>query len=562
MKRLLIFMALILLSTASLHAANAPRIIQCGVDPLSVKPGEAFTIYADVADADGFSNIDKVGLMADDQLLMLIPRSFNDLSRFEQTVTMPESVSSATYTLGMLALDNQLNTSDLTYFTFSVTDSTPSVELISPENGTTVDCQGMTVFEWLPFVDNSGGYIFALDMLNGMRITVTLPAQVTSLPVPGIIWSLIPDGQYFWQVGVVAKDGGEPYAWSDLRSFFVACEEFSPTEIFGRVMEKNEEDMTLLVQTRECPDGSRNILIQVTHQTIIMGEEGGILTFEDIELGARIFAMGAIENDVFTAHEIHISQHHQPPAEDHLDGDVIAVDLEQQTITVQGREHHGESVIQVTEDTQIVSSEGPISLEDVTIGDHLAAIGEWDGEFFMATYIMVQSVNPPHEEDLVIGTIVEMFPDAMQFSVTSAENSPENIIVQVTEMTHIMGHHQPLEFGDLDSGMQVRVVGSYDSDLFIARFVSVEDEPGPPDPPQDHVAGEVVMVDVDAMTCEIIAGHDNNPDRITVQANDETQIQGGMGPMTFSDIEVGMHILVIGQLNENFILAEVICIQH
>ena len=55
-KTILWLLAMVFISVSAM-AGTAPQIIRCGIDPVTIHPGEDFTIYADVADSDGFSDI-------------------------------------------------------------------------------------------------------------------------------------------------------------------------------------------------------------------------------------------------------------------------------------------------------------------------------------------------------------------------------------------------------------------------------------------------------------------------------------------------------------------------
>lgn len=563
MKKLMFVMMCLMVSFVSVQAGSAPRIVQCGVEPGTVMPGDTFILYADVADADGFSDISHVALLVDGRPVFQLPQSETDPSRFVQSFEMPENVTPATFTLSLAAWDADNLSSQATYFTFSIGEDSPAVQLVSPEDGQVVDCHGMTVFEWMPFDSSIAGYVFALDLIDGNRITVNLPAGFTSIPVPGQLWSMLPDGQYFWQVGVFSKESAEPYAWSEIRSFYVECGSQFPSEVFGEVVEKDEAAGTFLLRTRECPHHHGEVLIQVTDETIILDADGQSVTFDAIEIGMRLLATGAFDGDVFVAQEIHLAHHHHPPSGDRVAGDVVAVNLDTQTILIHSADRAVDLTVYVTEETIIIGPEGPMELDAIRIGDHLLAEGLWEGEMFIAVHVRIHTDEPPHgEEDSVIGLIADIYPDTMQITIAPSHNSPEEVLVQVTDTTRILSHHGPMSFDDLESGQEVIAVGHYENELLIAEEIMVRDHHEPPDPPSDHVFGTVVTIDVAALSCEITCENGNGPGRIVVQATEDTRVMNRMEPAAFADIEVGMNIFVQGEMNENVIFAEVICIQQ
>ncbi len=116
MKKMLMLLAAILMPIIALSAGTAPRIIQCGIDPVTIRPGENFTLFADVADPDGFSDVAEVNLLVSNKVVLKIPQTPADSSRFAQMFTMPESVDVGTYTLSMVAVDSKHASSDVSFF--------------------------------------------------------------------------------------------------------------------------------------------------------------------------------------------------------------------------------------------------------------------------------------------------------------------------------------------------------------------------------------------------------------------------------------------------------------
>ncbi|MBN1295517.1 hypothetical protein JXA80_01975 [bacterium] len=537
MKRFVMVSMMMIALVSMCWADSAPRIVQCGVTPVSVEPGESFTLYADVSDADGLSDVNRVGLLAGDELVMMVPPSDTG-GRFAVTYTMPQNVAPGTFTLSMIAADTKDQVSGVTYFTFSITADSPAVELLMPDDGEEVDCQGLTIFEWAPFSDEIGGYAFALYLTEGVRVVAFVPSQITSLPVPGALWSLIPDGTYFWQVGVVPKDGGEPYAWSELRSFNVACTHPWPTDVFGEVVEKDDANRTLLVRGMR-DSGPHGITVQVTDGTIIHGANGELVQFEDIRVGDVIFAVGEVTGDVFVAMEIWIEQAPPGPGEEVL-GEVIGIDLEKSRLTVMDRHPGMEVVIQVTEETIILNAFGPITLADVQLGDIANAFGAWEGDRFIATEIFIIDDPGPGPGDHYHGIIDAIDPDAMTFDLVFDDHGAmETIIVQVTEATFFDGPLGPLTFDDLEIGLEADVAGLWQEEMFVAEFVWLYTDPTPPGPQPMVVDGVIMAIDPNAWTLAVECNHDHH-EQVVIQVTPDTFILSLTGPISFSDLTVGM----------------------
>ncbi|MCD4653885.1 DUF5666 domain-containing protein, partial [bacterium] len=491
MKRFTIYTILMLMLASVALAGNAPRIVQCGIDPVTVNPGQDFTLFADVADLDGLSDVSMVGLLSGDDFLMLVPKSEAVSGRFEVTYMMPETAGSGTYTLSMAAVDTENNVSDITYFTFKIADEGPVVDLISPDDGVLIDCQGLTIFEWAPFQGDIGGYAFALNLTEGVQVVVNVPADVTSLPIPGVLWSMMPDGDYFWQVGVLPKDGGEPYAWSELRSFTTECNNPWPGEVFGVVVEKDAALQTLLVRSN-WDRGPNGVTVQVTENTVIWGAMGEIATFDDILVGKAIFAIGEFQQRIFIADEIFIEGHQPPPPGDEVFGHVLEVDLQEETILVHCQQPGYDVLIKVTEETVILGEYGPITLADILVEDFLNAFGDWDGDLFLATEIFVMSPHGP-PGDYYYGVIDAIDQNAMTFDLLFDDHGAMDLItVHVTNETILESINGPIEFADLEVGFEADVSGMWEGDIFVAMYVLVFDGSQPPPPGQ--LAGTIVEV--------------------------------------------------------------------
>ena len=85
MKFLTIFLTAVFFAAGSLAA---PQIISSGVEPVTVQPGESFTLYAEVASSEGFADVLGVAMFLDDMYLLILPES--DIpGRYEISFVMP-----------------------------------------------------------------------------------------------------------------------------------------------------------------------------------------------------------------------------------------------------------------------------------------------------------------------------------------------------------------------------------------------------------------------------------------------------------------------------------------
>ncbi|MBN1551233.1 hypothetical protein JW979_07180, partial [bacterium] len=408
MKRFLILMFALMLVSGNVLGASAPYVVSCGVDPVNVKPGEDFTLYANVADADGLTNIDMVGLLYNNELLMTLPKS--DIpGRYQISYQMPETAPATTLTLSVAAMDKHGFVSPIKAFVFTISDptSSPSVTLISPDDGAVLDCEAETVFAWqAPDDFEFVAYAFAFYLNEGQEMIVPLPAEMNQFSVPGFLWQLLPDGTYYWKVGMITEFGTDPVGWSELRSFTTECNHPWPTEIMGAVVEIDAENHQLTVASR-WNHGPRLTTVQVTDETMIYGPDGELIPFEQIQLGDFAFCTGEFQNEVFIANEIYIETNPNPPG-DMVQGRVVEIDPIARMVFIGCQDAGGETVpVQVTEDTIILSDQGPITFEEIQVGMHAHATGEWSGAIFVAAELFVRDGNnPPPPGDQVGGEIV------------------------------------------------------------------------------------------------------------------------------------------------------------
>jgi hypothetical protein len=130
------------------------------------------------------------------------------------------------------------------------------------------------------------------------------------------------------------------------------------------------------------------IPVQVTPETIIMGEQGPMM-FEDIQIDMFAFGMGEWQGDLFVAFELYIEGGHQPPPPPPgiVEGNIEDIDYETHMLFIGCC---GAVVpVQVTEMTELMGEQGPITFDDIVVGMYAMAMGTYEGDILIADHIMV-----------------------------------------------------------------------------------------------------------------------------------------------------------------------------
>ncbi len=544
MKKLLFLLFISALLIPGVIAESNPQIVKCGISPVTIHPGENFTIYADVLDPDGFHDIHTVGLLYQNQFLLALPEG-NRPGHFEVSYTMPQDATHGTFQLAVAAVDQSFQASSLVNFAFSIAGkNADTVNLLSPEEAYTVDCTADTVFSWTPPAGvDFDAYAFAFYM-DGQELIVPMPDSVTEFAVPGMLWQMIPDGTYYWKVGLFTDMASEPSFWSELRSFNVHCNNEWPT-VEGTVVDIDASARILYLSND--PAATDRTPVQITDTTEIFGNMGPI-NFDDIQIGMYAAALGEWTGDVFTATQLFVDDGHGPGPGDYVEGEIVNIDAAAKILYLAGSyQNSGDLIaVQVTDDTQIFDRMGPMAFEDIQVGMFAAAQGEWTGDTFTAVQLFVDDGHGPGPGDYVEGEIVNIDPDAkILYLAGSNPGSADQIIVQITDYTEITGNMGPMAFEDIQVGMYAAAQGEWNGDTFTAVLLFVDDDPGPG--PGDSVVGEIVEIDAAAKILYLSGGYQNSGDRIPVQVTDDTDIFGNSGPMTFEDIEIGMFAAAEGE---------------
>ncbi|GEM_PF-3876163 len=556
MKRFLTISLMAVLMTATMGFAAAPSIVRCGVDPVNVVPGQAFTVYADVSDSDGLSDVSTVGVIYNNQLVLTLPATETP-GRYEAHFVMPANASSGTFSLMMAAADASSMISPFLQFSFGILGGgDPGVELLSPEEGYTVECEGPTEFAWAPYAGNGGiaAYTFSLFTPDGLQYTSELPPVLTSFTVPGHVWHLLPDGTYYWQVGVLETFGGEPIALSELRSFNVSCTEPMPHEVFGRVVALDAELGQITIASR-WHHGPETVTIQVTDETALLNAAGEIITFDQIVEGQFAFATGEFVEELFFATQVIIEGEPGPGPADHVGGRITAIDAEARSIMITPREcpENGSMepvTVQVTDETRIMGHHGEeLTFEDLVIEMFALAIGTFDESgVLVADEIQVADVpGPGPGDDHVRGIIVQIDAEnSILYVEANDHREGVQIAVQITENTELTGPEGPITFDQIQVDMILAAVGTWQEEILIAQHAHVM--PGsPPGPgPSDHVYGLIAAIDADN---HIVTLGRNCPDGQTVAVliTEETVLTDETGPITFDALEVGMEAMAMGE---------------
>ena len=154
MKKSIVFILMAMLLSTTILAATQPKIVQCGIEPKNVKIGDDFSIFADVVDKDGFSDISKVGIFHNNNIILELEKS-GIPGRYQSTFNMPVGAETGTYTLQMTATDLLGQSSIVQPFVFTIINpfNTEPVTINSPEDGASLGLQRY----YLVFLDRSGG---------------------------------------------------------------------------------------------------------------------------------------------------------------------------------------------------------------------------------------------------------------------------------------------------------------------------------------------------------------------------------------------------------------------
>ncbi|MBN1356989.1 hypothetical protein JXA40_12075 [bacterium] len=559
MKKTVLFMVMLAMLSFTGYAASTPRIISCGIDPVTITPGGDFTIYADVADPDGLKDIREVGIVYGNDLILDLPAG-SIPGRYEVSFTLPGDAGPGRYTLAMQALDLNGSESDIQFFSFAISDPGESsqVQLTAPEDGTDVECNGQTTFAWqAPEGVEFQAFAFGLYLPDGQELVIPLPAFMTEFTVPGALWRLLPDGTYFWNVGMIPEMGSEPIGWSEMWSFNVDCNQPWPTEVFGRIIEIDLEAQTLVLSSR-WHHGPDLITVQVTEETIIYNQMGEVIPFDQVNIGDFAFCNGEFVQELFMATEIFIEGDPQPP-QDHVCGIVTEIDAQARIIYL-NPELDGDLIpVQVTEDTLIMGRFGPMTFEEIQLEMLARAIGEWQETVFVATELYLRDgQQPPPPGDQVGGIIENIDYQAMMLYLNPDAAGGDLIPVQVTEDTVIMHHGEPFAFEDIQIGMMALAMGEWQAEVFLAAHLCVSESPPPPPPPPGHVEGMITDIDAAAQILYIGCQQQSIP----VQVTPATILIGEQGPIEFGDIQIGMHAMAHGIFEGDVLIADEIFVFH
>jgi hypothetical protein len=153
---------------------------------------------------------------------------------------------------------------------------------------------------------------------------------------------------------------------------------------------------------------------------------------------------------------------------DHLSGVIESIDYD--AMTLQLATADDVVAVQADEETmiRIAPSHEMAEFGELEVGMMAAIAGDYEDEIFVAFRIMVRG---EFSCEMFHGTITEIDYDAMTFLLVGEEI--EDTFVQVTEDTRIKGHHETLEFTDLEDDMEVVVAGEFDEDVLMAAVVKV-----------------------------------------------------------------------------------------
>jgi len=158
----------------------------------------------------------------------------------------------------------------------------------------------------------------------------------------------------------------------------------------GQIIDIDPDAQTLTLASHWENDPNQ-VIVQVTDDTMIYGDNGEPMEFSDIQLQDFAFCIGEFQQEIFYASEIYIERNPGPPPPgDTVQGQIIDIDPDAYILFI-GRCQGETAPVQVTEETVLMDENGPIAFGDIEIGMHAIAAGEWTGDIFTATEVFVHS---------------------------------------------------------------------------------------------------------------------------------------------------------------------------
>ncbi|MCB2156169.1 hypothetical protein KQI84_14930 [bacterium] len=317
-------------------------------------------------------------------------------------------------------------------------------------------------------------------------------------------------------------------------------------EISGNISRINPNEGRLVVAGRP---------VQVTPETAIIGPNGGLLEFGDLQVGMFVTVRGVVNpgTNYIVAFEIELEDPICP--EVHLNGPIMDFLVTTQDNLVGGM-IVGEENVLIAWDTRLIDHETnePLEISDFQIGDWVHVEGCLDGAGNIMANVVVRLAGEPGEpcpqNSIYFGTIDSI--DESNMAIDS-----DGILVVINPDTVLLdSERNPITFGDLTVGADFRVVGWLTSEAAISACELRLLEPVAPPAQPDHIRGRIVSIDAAAKT--LLIGE------TTVQVVEATQIISRKGePLNFADLQVGQLVDVAGQrASTGVLVAQLIKVQE
>lgn len=378
-----------------------------------------------------------------------------------------------------------------------------------------------------------------------------------------------------------------------------------PEQIAGVIVEINATDhmLTVVVGVPGGPwdpvvpesherEPVKLVNVKVTENTIIQGQDGQALTFEELRVGMTIEAVGRFEGDVLIADRIRVLG--GPPEVVPFAGIIREKDDASRILVLEYPRPLGDDTgvelpplrIKVTEDTQIEDASGnPLTWIDLAIGQFIRGEGKPipEEQLIVAHWIRVGETPPPSPPSVVVGRITDIHPESRSFilAVGDASGGGSGGGTPPTGGWHPQGFDDPgsshetlvevftnddTEFVDSDGSLFAF------EDLNIGDFVEcigewTPQEDAPPGfharrvqriqpPPLVVVHGVILEINAEQkaflLAPEVGADDPNAPDHaIWVETTPETRFFDDQGnPLSFEDLQVGNVVTVGGRWGE------------
>jgi Domain of unknown function (DUF5666) len=337
-----------------LAVGDAPTLIQAGIYPATVHAGEEFTVYAQLSDPQGAADMEIVGLVYDNQLVLELPASDTE-GLYYKTLTAPSDLPDLDLPMFIGAVDRAVNVSNFIHFDFFTRSGNwPGFDHFQRGTITEINSETMQI------VLGEGEQGVTVQVTSETRIT---DAQFNNLEFEDLEvgMKLIVYGEWIESVFTAQKIlvlSGNPGSSHLVR---------------GPINEIIADEMQLMVG---------DVRVQVNSETSITDITCTEINFDDLEVGMKLFVLGDWTDEIFTAKRIFVL-HEFPGFEDKVLGRINEINTGAMQLVVD------ETTVQVTSETNIISFGGGLGFDDLEVGMRVLAMGEGIAGTFTAKRIFV-----------------------------------------------------------------------------------------------------------------------------------------------------------------------------